>query len=88
MTKRAVADATGLSEGYIGKIENGKKTPGRKAIAQLAQAFEVEPGFLFSNLRMTDDQIRVSIKYAEAIKKNPDSPHFAAIEAILDGILK
>lgn len=87
MKKGELCKAAGLSNGYVGKIESEKKKPGVEAIYKLADALEVDPGFLFSNVDMTEEEIELEAKLVDAIKRRSGDPQFKSIDAILNDIL-
>jgi transcriptional regulator with XRE-family HTH domain len=47
LTLNALADRAGLTQNYIGTIENGKKDPSLTTIVSLANGLGVHPGELF-----------------------------------------
>ncbi len=47
LTQIALADRAGISYGYIGDIEAGKKFPSATTLQKLCDALEVEPHQLF-----------------------------------------
>lgn len=46
MTEKQLADAAGISQGYLNKIENGLKTPSLQTIEKLGNALRIDPGRL------------------------------------------
>jgi transcriptional regulator with XRE-family HTH domain len=46
LTQTGLAEATGLSQGYIAQIEQGDKTPSLDTLNLLAEALQVTPGWL------------------------------------------
>lgn len=47
MTAEKLAYENGISKGYLSEIENGKKLPSLKILAQIADALEVDIKVLF-----------------------------------------
>jgi transcriptional regulator with XRE-family HTH domain len=56
LSRREVADASGLSYPYVSQLETGYRLPSHKAIAALADALELDPG-----------ELSASIPYGEAL---------------------
>ena len=56
LSRREVADASGLSYPYVSQLETGYRLPSHKAIAALAEALELDPG-----------ELSASIPYEEAL---------------------
>ena len=50
LTQRQFADRCDLDEFYISRIENGKRTPGRKALVQIANAMQISVDSLLRTL--------------------------------------
>jgi transcriptional regulator with XRE-family HTH domain len=48
MTQQALADKTGLSRGFIARLETGRHDPSATTLAKLARALRVDVGDLFT----------------------------------------
>jgi len=53
LSQMDLADRTGMSAGYIGEIEIGRKFPSPESIEKLADALEIRPYRLFMGERDT-----------------------------------
>jgi transcriptional regulator with XRE-family HTH domain len=50
LSRREVAEASGLSYPYVSQLETGYRLPSHKAIAALAEALELDPGELSASI--------------------------------------
>ena len=73
LKRRDLAEAAGLSYAYLSEIENGKKVPSTKVLANLALALEMPAHDL---LRLTDE-LEVEVR-AERGTYRPEMPSRAA----------
>lgn len=60
LTLQDLADQTGLTKGYLSKIERSKKAPPFSTITRIANALEVEVSYLFQDNGDPEDDPRIT----------------------------
>ena len=60
LTLAAVAERSGLTVGYLSQVENDKASPSLEALAQLAEALEVEPAWFLMPQVTTPTVVRAA----------------------------
>ncbi len=66
LTQQALADKTGVTKGYLSKIENSSSSPPVSTLSNITAALEVRLGSFFSN-----EELNTSITLAKAESRTP-----------------
>ena len=86
MSQMDLAHQLGYSStGMISQIESGKRGMGIEKIDQVAKLFKIQPNFLFSEVEMKTDDLKLCIAFEAQLKLPPEKRHvhFEAIKSLL-----
>ena len=56
ITLKALAKKTGLTEGYLSRIENSENAPPISTLSRIAQGLDIDTSYLFSPENKNDDE--------------------------------
>jgi transcriptional regulator with XRE-family HTH domain len=85
-TQSALAAASGVSRGTLGRYENGRSTPREDHLARLAEALHIDPGFLLHGTNPpSPDEIATMRLQFRLERVSP--PEVRTAVRLIDGIL-